>query len=335
MTVIRTDAEAAALQTELLYRIHWGAVFAGAVCALAALIVLNLIGISIGAYILDPAQPNADLAAAATATGVWWVVSALAALFAGGWVAGRLAGVDLPITAAMHGAVVWALATILAVWMVSAGVRGAFMGAASVVGDAAEAAGTAAGGAPRGAAGDAAAQPVLGFVTGQLREELDRAGAAAPGGQIQGEAERIVAEAVTPEERRQIAENLRSLAADAARSPGDVQVDFNAFVRSTFGPGGVIGPEDESRAAQAIAERLGLPPNEAQAVVARWRARVSGAGAEAQQGVAALREGLGEAASEAADTVAGAALWTALGLLLALAAAAFGGVLGRPHTGRA
>jgi len=155
----------------LLNRVHWGAIFAGALSALAILIVLNLLGLAIGLYVLDPASRDSDIGAATTTAGIWWAISTLAALFAGGWVAGRLAGVPIQLTAALHGLVVWALAVIAAVWLVTSTTRAAFGGAASLLSNAGQAA--------AGVAGQTdvslpsmAIEPALNFIETDLAQQI-------------------------------------------------------------------------------------------------------------------------------------------------------------------
>lgn len=74
-------------------QVSWGAVFAGAVLALVASLVLNMIGLGLGVATLDPG--TSDNPAASTLSigaGIWWVVSGIVASAAGGYLAGRLSG---------------------------------------------------------------------------------------------------------------------------------------------------------------------------------------------------------------------------------------------------
>src|SRR5437588_3688039 len=74
-------------------RISWGAVFAGAIIALATQLVLTLIGVAIGLATLSPATGESPSGNALGAgAGIWLVVSSLISLFLGGYIAGRLGG---------------------------------------------------------------------------------------------------------------------------------------------------------------------------------------------------------------------------------------------------
>lgn len=316
--------------TGLLSRVHWGAIFAGAVSALAILIVLNLIGSAIGLYVLDPASRESDVGAAGTTTGVWWAISALAACFAGGWIAGRLAGVPIQLTAGLHGLVVWALAVVAAVWLVSTTVRTAFTGAAGLLSNVGQAA---AGAVPNDVQlPDLAVQPVLTFVQNDLAKELRGIpeGAQLTPERLQNAAQRAVAVTIDAGDRQQLRDLAAALLADVIRNPGDAQSAVQARVDQVFAAGGVITPADRQQASRAIAGELGVSQAQAERAVDAWAARFSQAGPQLRESIARLQTQAGQAAEQTADAVAGAALWTAIGLLLALAAAVLGGVAGRP-----
>ena len=95
-------------------RIAWGAVFAGVVIVLAVQILLNLLGVGIGAALMDPMAAT-DPAAWGIGVALWWVIVGLIALFLGGWVAGHLATNPDRRDGALHGLVTWGLATVLGV----------------------------------------------------------------------------------------------------------------------------------------------------------------------------------------------------------------------------
>lgn len=315
----------------LLEQVHWGAIFAGALSALGILIVLNLIGLAIGLYVLDPAAQDSDVGAATTTAGVWWALSALAALFAGGWVAGRLAGVPVRMTAALHGVVVWALAVIAAVWLVSSTVRSAFGGAASILSNAGQAAGAV---APQNVGlPDMAVEPALNFVENDLAQEIRGipAGANLSPQAVQSAASQVVAVVVDPAERQELRDAAAALIRDLVVSPANARQDFNTRIGSVFGPDGLVDQGDRAQAATVLAQQLNISQAQARQTIDVWANRLSQAGPRLEAELTELQATLGSAAGEAADAVAGSALWTAIGLILALAAAVLGGVAGRPQ----
>ncbi len=87
-------------------RISWGAVFGGAVLSVGIWILLEVLGFAIG---LSVAHPARGLRGISIGAGIWTLVAPLVALFVGGIVAGRLAGLVDRFGGALHGGVMWAL----------------------------------------------------------------------------------------------------------------------------------------------------------------------------------------------------------------------------------
>jgi len=98
-------------------RISWGAIFAGAVSALGLWLLLYAFGLAVGLTAIDPNNP-ASLRSSGIFTGVWGLVSPLVALFIGGLVAGRGAGVFRRSEGATHGLVMWGLAMVIGTFLV-------------------------------------------------------------------------------------------------------------------------------------------------------------------------------------------------------------------------
>jgi hypothetical protein len=100
--------------------VSWGAVFAGMVSAVVVPLVLSLLGAGIGLSTVDPLRYNApDASTIGLGAGVWWVVSSLIALFAGGWVAGHLSGSPEPTDSVLHGLLTWGVATIVTMYLLA------------------------------------------------------------------------------------------------------------------------------------------------------------------------------------------------------------------------
>jgi hypothetical protein len=109
-------------------RISWGAVFAGAIIALATQIVLALIGMAIGLATLNPATGDSPSGTAlGTGAAIWLVISSLISLFIGGYIAARLAG---RFNGWLHGLVTWGTLTLLTLMLLTTA-AGQLIGAAS------------------------------------------------------------------------------------------------------------------------------------------------------------------------------------------------------------
>jgi hypothetical protein len=114
------------------FRVSWGALFAGSVAALGIWILLLAFGVALGLSTIDPDDAG-TLRASSIFTGVWGLASPLLALFIGGLVAGRSAGVLGRGGGAIHGMVVWSLTALGGVWVV-ANLFGGVLGSAVAVG---------------------------------------------------------------------------------------------------------------------------------------------------------------------------------------------------------
>jgi hypothetical protein len=96
-TVTVGDYEEPGLPT----RVRWGAVIAGGVLAVALLLLLSSFWMALGfGSEVDPVAQNLE----------WFIGgSAIACLFVGGWVAGRMSGVRGAGAGIAHGATLWAV----------------------------------------------------------------------------------------------------------------------------------------------------------------------------------------------------------------------------------
>lgn len=102
MASIGTEAGGRALP-----RIHWGAIAAGVLVALAAHIVLGLIGAALG-FAAAPADSEALGAGAA----IWALITPLVASLLGAWIACRVADQRETAGANLHGVLVWCIGLI-------------------------------------------------------------------------------------------------------------------------------------------------------------------------------------------------------------------------------
>jgi hypothetical protein len=131
-----TPAEDA--RTVMLNRISWGAVLAGVVVALVTQLILNMIGVGIGAATLDPATgDNPEAGTFSIGAAIWWTVSGILAAFAGGYAAGRLAGKPKESTAGWHGLTAWALTTLVVFYLLTTTVGSLIGGVFSTISSAA------------------------------------------------------------------------------------------------------------------------------------------------------------------------------------------------------
>lgn len=117
-----------------LKRISWPAMFAGVVTTLVVLFLLSLLGLSVGLGAINPVTDPSPFSGLGTGAIVWWGISNIIALFAGGWVTGRLSAVIAGPERVTNGVVMWGLYTIFSLFILSTSVGAVLGGAGSLMG---------------------------------------------------------------------------------------------------------------------------------------------------------------------------------------------------------
>ncbi len=147
-------------------RLSWGAIFAGVVIAVAVQLVLGILGAGIGLTMVDPVEGTTPGATGfGIGAGIYWLITTVVALGAGGYAAARVAGVHERFDALVHGLVVWGVTLILTLYLLTSAVGGMIGGAFRTVGAVAGAAGsTVAAAAPKAA-------NLVGIDEGDVRSE--------------------------------------------------------------------------------------------------------------------------------------------------------------------
>jgi hypothetical protein len=119
-------------------RISWGAVFAGAVVAVATTLLLSLLGAAIGAGLIHPLAANStDVAHYGTGAAIWQIINLAISMAFGGYVAARLSGTHSHLDGELHGLTMWGLAVLFGSVLLAQAVTGLVgtvaQGAGSVV----------------------------------------------------------------------------------------------------------------------------------------------------------------------------------------------------------
>ena len=94
---------------DLKGRVSWGSVFGGVMTVLAISVLLSILNSSIGLFMLDPLSEH-PASGIGAAVGIGSAIILIASMAAGGFVAGKLAGMD----GIIHGFLVWATTLIVA-----------------------------------------------------------------------------------------------------------------------------------------------------------------------------------------------------------------------------
>lgn len=114
-------------------RLSWSAVFAGVFIAIAIQLLLSLLGLSIGFGSINPVEDAKPFSGLGTGALIWWIVTMLISLFAGGWVAGWFSNQVQKTDLILHGLITWCLLTFLNIYLVTSSVSKIVGGAGSVI----------------------------------------------------------------------------------------------------------------------------------------------------------------------------------------------------------
>ena len=150
--------------------ISWGSIIAGMLTAIAVQLALAELCIAAGLAMYTPFSPEgAEGSTIAMGTIIAWIICALAGLFLGGWVAGRLAHYHSRMIAGLHGILVWATGAVIAAVLVTTAVGMLAGGTVNLVGEGVQAA----------ARGAQAVAPVVGQIAAPswdaIRKQVDEA----------------------------------------------------------------------------------------------------------------------------------------------------------------
>lgn len=121
------------VRTRPYKRTSWGAIFAGAAIALVLEILIAVLGIAIGLSTVDPATEPQPFGGLGVGAMIWWILTGIIGMFAGGCAAARLAGSPQRSTGALHGAAVWAVVTLVTVYLLYSAVGAVIGGAWNVL----------------------------------------------------------------------------------------------------------------------------------------------------------------------------------------------------------
>ena len=274
-------------------RSSWGAIVAGIAVVLVVQLLLMLLGLAIGASTIDPA--SADTPQASTlgiGSAVWWLIATAISVFAGAWVAGRLAGMPTRTDSMLHGIVTWAAATLIGFYLLTTTVGSLVGGAFSTLGSAAQAIGQSTGSLASGAM-----QVLPDNIRTQAEGLFNRAPEAA--GAVQQQA-------------------------NQARQAAGGGSTLDAVQRVVRGVQEGAPPQDRQAAINVISQQAGIPPQEAEQRLNQFQQTYR---QYSQQAADQARQ----AADAAASTVAQVAFWSVVALVIGAVLAALGGAAGTPR----
>ena len=298
-------------------RISWGAIIGGTIIALVTQITLSLLGIGIGASTIH-VQSGQTGSSLGSGSAVWLVLTILISLFAGGYVAGRLAGFPTKQEGMLHGLITFGLVTLLSLYFLTTALGAIIGGAGAALGSILNVAGQGiASAAPKVA--DAAQQKL-----GEQGIDLSN---------LQAQADELLRQTGKPQLQP---ENLQSQAKNAANqntaqntpaNPTDQNASASDLINKLFSQGkDTLTAVDRDAAINVIVARTGKSREEAGQIVDKWQATYQDARNKLEQAIQKSKEGADAAAKAATQ----AGLLGALAMALGAMVAAVGGMAAVP-----
>lgn len=309
-------------------KVSWGAVVAGAVTALAAMITLGLLGLGIGLWAVEPGGEKDTLAGMTIGTAIWSILSMLLSLFAGGYVAARMSAAWEKENSILHGLLVWSLATVALIWMATSATQSLFRSAVGAVGSLSSGIASATKAlVPDSLPDFNLADVSMSDLPPELQKTLRDQGMTEEN--FKRESREAFRNVISTDEQARLRDSVINAAKDIISSPGDARADMKSLGDELFGPGGVISEEDKNEAVAVMRRRTGVSEQEATQMLERWETDARQAFDEASKGLQEAQEKVIAAGDAATDAAGKAALAACAGLLLGAGAAAGGAALGR------
>ena len=309
-------------------RVSWGAIFVGFVITMVVQLLLGILGLALGASVIDPLHEASPLDGIGMGAGIYWVVTSIISLSAGGFAAGALTSVQNSRDNTLHGLTVWGLAMLFLFLLIGTGVGGLIGGTASLV----------SGGASM--FGDAASKMAPQAVDA-VQSRLDEADIDLDLSEWREEARQLLRDTGIPEiqadrldeQVEDLQQEARSAARRAAQNPQRVDDELESlFDKIQREARDTLRAVDREALVNIVTKRTGQNRQEATQTVANWTEGYEqvyqAARAEWDEAKALADEKAREWGDEAAEGIAEASWWTFFTLLLGAIAAAAGASLG-------
>ncbi len=299
--------------------ISWRAVLAGTIIVLSILLILNLLGFAIGLGTIEPTEETNPMEGVGTISLIFWIVSNLIALFAGGYVAARVGISFRTESGIIQGILTWALYTIISAWLLTSMVGSIISGVGNLVGNVVSGVGQTIG-------------DTLGPVVEKQLEEVDISLDEAKNefyrlledtGKEELQPQRIQSQAQRAEEQaRQEAQNI-------ARRPASSDAEIERIFRSAINPfENSFEALDKQALVNILVERTDMTQQEAEQTVDGYIAQYENLRAEFEKTKEEVKAKVNEHAEKAAETAAKVSLYLAIALIIGGLVAGIGGFLG-------
>lgn len=291
-------------------RISWGAVFGGLAIALVVQLMLSLLGIGVGMGTVDPMEESNPLAGLGTGAMIWGIVSMLIALFTGGLVAGRLAGIPKTIDSILHGLITFSLFTLVTSYLIASTAGTVISGAGGIAKQTLTLAAQGTGVASR-----------------EVIEKITKNGIDLS--KIKEEAKTVLEQTGKPElDPDRLSERAQQGAEDMAQQ-NMARSEPDEIINQLFGD--ATKEIDREAVVNVIVARTDMSREEANRVADNWIQMYQDTRREYEELKAKAEQQARETGQAVATAVSRAGIFLFIGLIFGAIVAAVGGKLGEPH----
>jgi polyhydroxyalkanoate synthesis regulator phasin len=297
-----------------LKRVSWGAIFAGGVVTISVELALGILGIGVGLGLVRPTEQD-PLGGFGIGAGIWFGISTIIALFLGGLIAGRLAGIPRDRNDGMiHGIIVWGLATLASFYLMTTAMGSILSGVSGVIGKGLSMIGS----------GIQAAGPKVAETAQQKLQEkgisLDT---------IMDGAKKTLRQTGKPELQP---EQLKKQASEAAKTTGQEpqssDTELSEALKKLFAnPKQAGSAADKDAVVNILVARTGMSREQATTTVDNWIQQYYQASQKAEE---AKQQAL-QKSEQVMKTLSKAAIWDFIAMLIGVVVAALGGKIGSPR----
>lgn len=304
------------------------AIIAGTVVALGLMVLFTLLGLAIGVASLEAIGQGFGFGAA-----IYLILTHIISLAAGGFTAARFMSPADTGIAALAGAAVWALTTlIVAFGGVNAGTS-AISSSTTLVAQTAKTTTN----AVQAITPNNISLPNISDIAGSismadLPSELQQAlqDADVTPSQLRAEAREAFRNVISQQEMNRAQALLTTTLSDIATQPASFSEEVNNMLDKLFeGENAVISEEDLTEAENTLQTRLGITESQSQQLVDAVQSSFDSAVDTLRQTASDLQNRLVSAVNSVQSAVSSAALWLFIASLLGLVAAAGAGLFGR------
>nr|WP_297461420.1 hypothetical protein [uncultured Halomonas sp.] len=300
------------------------------------MLLLALLGTALGFTTVNPQAESNPLAGIPIATAIYTAIAYIIALAIGGYAAARLTSSAWKSAAILHGAAVWALAALLTVAAAVNGVGAAISGTASLV---STVSGSAAKAVQAVVPNNVELPDLRNLETlipddfmqslpPEIQQSLQQKNVTLE--DIQREGRQIIRQVISQQEQQRAKQAVTDTAASIIRNPGQAQQQIEQLIDQLFGQNGLFSQQDRQQAVQLMQNRLGISPEEAEAIIDQVQAALDEAAQTVENTLNDIQKQAAQLAGQIADAIAAAAWAAFIIFVLGLLAAIGGAMLGRP-----